>query len=533
MKKRLHKRITALVLTLVMLALAACGNAAQDSGSSAAESTGSVAESTAESTEQAPAAEELPYVKLKWYQLATTPADYKAVEAAMNEILLEKINAEIEIVFADPDYDQKMMLAINSGEEFDIMFTCSWTANYYNNAKSGAFVRLDDPANNLLEQYGQDMVDLINPNFFEGAKVDGGIYAIPVNKELAIQPVWNVNVDVAEKYGFDYETILSTPDVYYSDEFLEALKKVKEAAAADGDPEFRPLGGGMDWIAENHMMGYIDLVPGAVLASFSYEYGNPQDSDYQISLYPDTEEYKKMVARQREFYLADLIYKGKEVDSNVVDVNKTGKWLLDWYHYMPLNEISDSESKGYPVDVVPVCEPVVTTGSTQGAMNAISVTSKNPERAMMFLNLVNSDPELRQMLSYGIEGVHYTLDENDRMVRTAEQSALYAPYNFALGNVFLVKLGPNDPADKWDQFNAWNDSAYGSPLLGFNFDATPVINEHAALQNVKDEFNRGLLWGSVNPDEVLPKYVEKLKAAGADKYIAEVQRQVDEWLKTK
>ena len=43
-------------------------------------------------------------------------------------------------------------------DEYDVMFTCSWTSNEYAPyAKKGAFVRLDDPEDNLLDEYGKDV----------------------------------------------------------------------------------------------------------------------------------------------------------------------------------------------------------------------------------------------------------------------------------------------------------------------------------------------------------------------------------------
>ena len=44
--------------------------------------------------------------------------------------------------------------------------------------------------------------------------------------------------------------------------------------------------------------------------------------------------------------------------------------------------------------------------SGQGAMIAISATSANPERALMFLNLLNTDPELMTMMKDWYRGLH-------------------------------------------------------------------------------------------------------------------------------
>ena len=44
-----------------------------------------------------------------------------------------------------------------------------------------------------------------------------------------------------------------------------------------------------------------------------------------------------------------------------------------------------------------------------------------------------------------------------------------------------------------------------------------------------DVYKRQLYTGSVDPDEYLPKLLEKLDDAGVQKVIDEMQRQVDVW----
>ncbi len=68
----------------------------------------------------------------------------------------------------------------------------------------------------------------------------------------------------------------------------------------------------------------------------------------------------------------------------------------------------------------------------KGAMMAISTASKNPERAMMFLNLLNTDPYLMTLLNFGVEGTHYTLKDNE--VVFSDKRADYQPWT----NVWVI-----------------------------------------------------------------------------------------------
>jgi putative aldouronate transport system substrate-binding protein len=78
-----------------------------------------------------------------------------------------------------------------------------------------------------------------------------------------------------------------------------------------------------------------------------------------------------------------------------------------------------------------------------------------------------------------------------------------------------------------------NNSAVVSPLLGFSFDPEPVKSELAQCQAVMDEFKGGLFTGAVDPDVVLPQFLEKLEKAGAQKIVDEAQRQIDAWKASK
>ena len=53
--------------------------------------------------------------------------------------------------------------------------------------------------------------------------------------------------------------------------------------------------------------------------------------------------------------------------------------------------------------------------------------------------------------------------------------------------------------------------------------------ELAACSNVVSEYNVSLTSGLVDPETVIPEFVEKLEAAGIDKIIAEKQSQLDAW----
>lgn len=83
------------------------------------------------------------------------------------------------------------------------------------------------------------------------------------------------------------------------------------------------------------------------------------------------------------------------------------------------------------------------------------------------------------------------------------------------------------------RFEEYNASAIESPLKGFFFDSKPVKSEIAAMENVVSQYKKDLLFGRVDPDVVLPEFLQKLKDVGSEKVQAEMQKQYDEFLASK
>ena len=156
----------------------------------------------------------------------------------LNSYLAEKIGVTIKPVWGTwANFDDLALNAVTSGsDEYDIMFTCSWTKNEYAKyAKAGAYVRLDDPEDDLLAAYGAELKDTLPALLFEGAMTEGpdgekGVYAVPGFKDFATMNCWDVNVTLLEKYGYTLEDVRKAG--FYG--WDEIFAKVKAGEEADG-----------------------------------------------------------------------------------------------------------------------------------------------------------------------------------------------------------------------------------------------------------------------------------------------------------
>lgn len=171
-------------------------------------------------------------------------------------------------------------------------------------------------------------------------------------------------------------------------------------------------------------------------------------------------------------------------------------------------------------------------------MQAISRTSKNPEKTMEFLNLLYTDEYLLNLYVYGIEGQHYFLEDDGITIRYPDgvKSVTENDYRgeaYTQGNRYLLKLSPGSPADLWDAYAKFNEESFKSPMLGFTFDISNLSSEIAAMNNVYKQYMPGLTTGVLDPATALPEAIEKFKIAGSEKVFDELQRQYDEWKKNK
>ncbi|TLS48750.1 extracellular solute-binding protein [Paenibacillus antri] len=479
-KKRVGTTVASLLVTA--LALTACGGG------------GSASQGTAEQP-----------VELLWYTIGTPQKDTDRVMEEVSKYTKEKIGATVKMTQIDwGDYTQKLQVMAAAGEPMDIVFTSSWAFDYVQNARKGAFLPIDD----LLKEHGQGIVETLDPAFLEGSKVDGKNYGIPANKELPAQEVWRFNKQYLDKYNLDYTGV-------YTLESLEPLlKTIKE-----NEPSVTPLSLDKNYKPYVPYDYVIEGLPMAVALD---------TTDYKIVNLLETPEMKQALETMHKYYKAGYIPAEAATMTSATDIQTAGTWLVDRATTQPFADNLWSESLGYPIVSTPASESTIYNWSVMGSMQAISANSEYPEKAMEFLNLLNTDPYLRNLVDSGIEGVHYE-KVSDNVMKNLDESKNYDMPTFSLGNVMLTYLNPTDPENKWEEFQKFNDAGKPAPLLGFNFDTSNVSTEIATVQNVKEEFWSALMTGTVDPNEFTPKAIEKFKAAGLDKIIEEAQRQLDEW----
>lgn len=459
----------------------------------------------------------LPPYEIKWFFIGNgQQRDVKMVEQAANKYLKNKINATIKLQCYSwgDEYNNRMQMMIASNEPFDICFTSSWANFYRQNVAKGAFVDITD----LLGKYAPKTKKQLHPAFISGSQIDGRNYAIPANKELAHQWGFMLRKDLVQKYKFDLSKVKKFADI---EPMLKVIKEKEPTMIA-----LQNVGGETGFLTLDYDRIGDDRCPGVL-------YNTSKDMKVFNEL--ETPEFKEYLRTVRKFYLAGYI--PKEAASMTYDFTgdrKAGKTFAWIESLKPFCDEERTSSWGIPCVQVALTPPVVQTRDCTGSMQAISRTSRDPKRALMFLELFNTDKYLNNLINFGIAGKHYmktganVIDYPEGV--TAQNSGYRPGTPWMFGNQYLNYFWVGENQKRWEAFRTFNNSAISAKSLGFNFDNEPVKNEVAACISIWKEYMDGLLTGAVDPDITLPKAIEKFKAAGVDKIIAEKQRQLDAWV---
>jgi len=178
-------------------------------------------------------------------------------------------------------------------------------------------------------------------------------------------------------------------------------------------------------------------------------------------------------------------------------------------------------------------ETILSNETVRGGMNMISANSKYPEKCLEFLNLVNTDTTLRDMLYYGEEGVNFDYVDVDGKQMVHKINEEWPMAGYTQGTFFTVTPVETDTEGQWDEIKALNEEAVPSVMLGFNFDSTEVESQLANCREIWLRYRSEVMTGVNDPKEVIPKIKEELDNAGFQDVLDAAQTQVDEFMASK
>ncbi len=462
-------------------------------------------------------AKELPPYEVNLVFHGPAQKDLDRVAEEMSKITKEKINATVKLVRIEPAaWEQQSILMLTSSEQVDLILTGS--TSYSRQVAQGQLLPLDD----LLQEHGQDIIKAFQPDVLAASKVNGQTYAVPSIRDFASDPIVLLRTDLLEKYN------LKLDDVKQLDDLDAIFKVIKE-----NEPNINVLG---------------KASPAASIANRLLETQWDILGDYigvlenldelkVVNLY-ETQEYADMLKTIRKWYLAGYINKDAATSNETaVDYIKANVGFAGINKGKP-GAIAQTENRTETkLSSVSLGQQITSTTNITSIMLGIPTNSKDPARAMMFLNLLNSDPDLVNLINWGIEGEHYVKVSDTSIDFPPGVDSTNSGFNlrqgWMFGNQLLSYTWVTDVPDLWVEMDKFNRESKKSAALGFTYNPIPVKTELAAITNVTRQYSMALETGTLDPEINLPKFIAALKDAGIDKVIAEKQKQLDEWADNK
>jgi hypothetical protein len=195
----------------------------------------------------------------------------------------------------------------------------------------------------------------------------------------------------------------------------------------------------------------------------------------------------------------------------------------------PYSTVSWSNGAGFEIVAHQISPSIVTTESARGGIMVVSSGTNNPEACIRFLNCLNTDPEVRNFINFGVEDLHYDLTPEGQVA--IKEDSGYLGVQYTQGNWFILKTLKGDPSNKWEVYKKFNSEAVKSEALSFTPDISSpqVSSQMSAVSKVTAKYYPVLMTGTVDPEKVLPIFLEELKAAGIDELKSTFQHQIDTW----
>jgi len=328
----------------------------------------------------------------------------------------------------------------------------------------------------ILKQY-------IYPSFLNYVKVGGATYAIPNNKPLGEYKYLLVNKRLIDELYWD-ETKVTTISGC-----LAFIKDVQRFT--DVTPFLAPIEpSDMYYWSED---GSWSLLGTQLTSAADYNAYSPprnilNNNDYVDTLYlmkylKETDGFSKDPANEKEFAVG--VISG--------DITVKDAYEDEYYAYV------------YET-------PRATTENLYSSMFAVSAYTKSVTRSMEILTMLNTDPELRTIFQYGVEGVHWQKNfDNEDVIDIISDD-----YKMTLeetGNVYMTYPGAGIPMSQWENAKRQNLDSHVSPYIG-------LFRTDYVTEETKADFDELAA--------VSKEYYDRLDAMTADEFMASIDDLKDE-----
>ena len=450
-------------------------------------------------------------IRLRWVTYgASVPDDINKIVEAANAYSKEKIGVVVDLEIQPTEM---INLIMASGEYYDMIFTCEWLNSYDSAASKKLFYDITD----LIESETPELYGIIG-DYWECAKLDGRIYGVPTLKDMGTEMMFRFNSDYYEgQKGMEIPEYMTFEEL---EPYLEAYKK--------DFPHKYPLG-----VSKGGIPGFVNFLERIVgnLITIPYKSETPK----AVPIW----ECEELIERYRllhKWYTLGYIHPdASALESTAIEKDTPVKFGVAWRGYSGYSNPADW---GFNVKTSIYDGPYISRATEQGAMIGICAgcDETHAKAALKYIELLNTDRKFRDILAYGIEGVHFEYLENGTVLRTREGIDRYQVSLYPFGSVVNASVESvsrdflSDP-DQWKKvYEGYKEYGIFSKTNGFVYDKTRKEDIIATVNAIYSNYSTDLMTGTSDPDVVIPKMKEELVAAGIYELLDDVNSELEKHL---
>lgn len=438
---------------------------------------------------------ELKELKAQGIEVAEEPDEEEETKPQEEETIVNELGITITKY---PEVGEK---------QFDIFLVTSYK-QYMDYIENEMIQQLDGE----LSGTSKLMKTYIYPTYLELANVQG-TYAIPNNHPVGEYQYLLVNKELVDQYDYDPDSLSS---VLKCQAFIEDIgnQHLDGVIPLLGEVE----AANMHYFGINEDKNEWSIIGNQVTNSMMYSSPCIPKSVFSTNVYINT---VGMMKKLKELgYVGDgTLKEGQKFAVGVISGDPSVKAQYEDEYY-----------------VRTYAKPMMKEEDVFGAMFAVSSYSKSLARSMEIITYLNTSTDLRTVLQYGAQGVHwdYTSEDDHDTIKILKDS--YKMRLTDTGNVYMTYPGPGRPMSDWDAGKQMNLDMISDPFMKFpgvltennedllkqlaevskeykaRLDALPSEGYEDAITEIKkeiknDEFLKGLLDNSgENPNSILQFY---------------------------
>ncbi|GGI46519.1 ABC transporter substrate-binding protein [Paenibacillus marchantiophytorum] len=447
-------------------------------------------------------------------------AQAEVIQAVEAKLAKDGLPIKLEFTYIPfNQYWNKVWLIAASGEPYDIALSA------FSNISDFVSKKVLAPLDDALHDYGQDIVKSTPDYAFQGVTINGHIYGVPRVMPISeFQSFVQIRGDLRKKYGLPEIKTVADMDLYL------ATIHMNEPAIT---PYFYDTG---RFLLREY--GDVAFFAGAYLNAPVYI--DPADPQLKVRSTYESDFFENIMAKMHEWQGKGYIPYGPSDTSRYQDPElafNSGKIAATWSVVLKQTERIDAFKAMNPDGELEnvYLHPEKPKYLFTGADNILSVfsTSQHVNESVAFLNWLRSSQENYDLFTYGIKDVNYKLQDGAIDYDGIAPEHQYTPISWTWNDIRFVRFSKYISPAYSNQLRSWDKEAIASPTLGFMPDLAPIKSEIAQLNVIITEYLPLLYDAKVDWAATMESFRAKLKDAGMNHVITEIQKQYDAYRVTR